>query len=123
VKIVMRAWSALVVIGCFVAAPGAARADDGFRCGSRVVSKGDSIAMVRKRCGEPTDIQRRTELRRVVREFGAYGNGTFGGGKHEDTVEVQIQVWTYDPGAHRLMRYATFIDGVLDSTSEGDRSQ
>src|SRR5262249_27801294 len=72
-----------------VVAP-AARAD-AMRCGTRLVSDGDTQSAVRSLCGEPTDVQSRTIMRRPYYNFRGdfiyYGDGL---------VEVPVEVWTYN---------------------------
>ncbi len=82
---------------------------DAMRCGSRLVSKGETRAAVVSKCGEPTDVQTRTILRRPYYDFHGrivyYGDGL---------VEVPVEVWTYNFGPYKLMRRIRFIDGLVD---------
>ena len=88
-----------------------ARADaDSMRCGSQLVSYGDSRSEVRARCGEPTDVETRTVLRRSGYEFKGrrynYNNDT--------VAEVQVEVWTYNFGPYKLMRQVQFVNGRIE---------
>jgi len=101
----------------------AARAD-GMYCGSRVVSRGDSLYQVRSLCGEPDDIQHRVETRTVrtrARVPCARTENT--SGKCDTVVErstdVVIDEWTYDLGRQRLVHLLTFVDGKLWRTETG----
>ena len=82
---------------------------DGLRCGSKLVTTGDPRAKVRQLCGEPTDVQTRSILRRPVFNFGGrtltYGDGY---------IEVPIEIWTYNFGPYKLMREIRFVDGRVE---------
>lgn len=82
---------------------------DALRCGSRLVRDGDTRAEVRDLCGEPTDVQTTTILRRPHYDFNGrllyYGDGV---------VEVPVEVWTYNFGPYKLMRRIRFVDGLID---------
>ena len=79
------------------------------RCGSRLVSDGATRSEVRSLCGEPSDVQRRTILRRPYYDYKGrlayYGEGL---------VEIPVEVWTYNFGPYKLMRRVRFIDGEVD---------
>ena len=82
---------------------------DGMRCGSRLVSQGDPRSKVRHFCGEPTDIQTRSILRRPFFDLGgrtySYGDGY---------VEIPVEIWTYNFGPYKLMREVRFVDGRVE---------
>lgn len=86
---------------------GAAGADS-FRCGTRLVSDGDSTSKVEALCGAPTDIQRKEILQRPVNwyrgrpYYASYGQ-----------VEITVEYWTYNLGPSKLMRRLRFEDGLL----------
>src|SRR5688500_6065539 len=98
--------SALAALLLAVAAPASA---DGMRCGGKLMTNGDPRAKVRQFCGEPTDIQTRSILRRPFFDFGGrvftYGDGY---------VEVPLQIWTYTFGPYKLMRQVRFVDGRVE---------
>ena len=81
---------------------------DAMRCGNRLVRDGDTRAEVRQRCGEPTDVQTTTILRRPYYDVNGgmvyYGDGL---------VEIPVEVWTYNFGPHKLMYRLRFEDGLL----------
>lgn len=83
-------------------------AADSFRCGTKLMSDGDSVDKVEALCGPPTDIQRRQILQPPVyynygrRYYGSYG-----------VTEVTVEYWTYNLGPHKLMRRLRFEDGLL----------
>jgi hypothetical protein len=82
---------------------------DAMRCGSKLVSEGATRAEVRSKCGEPSDVQTRTILRRPYYDFHGrivyYGDGL---------VEVPVELWTYNFGPYKLMRRVRFVDGIVD---------
>jgi hypothetical protein len=98
--------SALAALLLAVAAQASA---DGMRCGSRLVGNGDPRAKVRQFCGEPTDVQTRSILRRPTYNFGgriySYGDGY---------VEIPVEIWTYNFGPYKLMRQVRFVDGRVE---------
>jgi hypothetical protein len=99
--------SALAALLLTVAVPASA---DGMRCGSKLVTTGDPRAKVRQFCGEPTDVQTRSILRRPTFGFGgriySYGDGY---------VEVPVEIWTYNFGPYKLMREIRFVDGRVET--------
>ena len=98
--------SALAALLLTIAVPANA---DGMRCGSKLMSQGDPRAKVRQFCGEPTDVQTRSILRRPIFNFGgriySYGDGY---------VEVPVEIWTYNFGPYKLMRQVRFVDGRVE---------
>jgi hypothetical protein len=82
---------------------------DTFRCGSRIISEGDSIEKVLQYCGEPTERQR-TWIRRQPRF--EYGGQEI---PFEGTEDVPVDLWTFDFGPNTLMRRVRFVAGKVDS--------
>lgn len=82
---------------------------DAMRCGNRLVSEGATRTEVRSICGEPTDVQTRTILRRPYYNFRGelvyYGDGL---------IEIPVETWTYNFGPYKLMRRVRFIDGIVE---------
>ena len=76
---------------------------EALRCGSKVVSLGDTQYQVRQRCGEPDDVTRRwvTVYQRVSPD-------------REVAVDVEVVEWLYDFGRNRLVTHLRFVDGVLE---------
>jgi hypothetical protein len=81
---------------------------DAFRCGTRLVTDGDSSAKVVALCGEPTETRRSSILRRPV--VWIYGRPYH---VSDDLVEVPVEIWVYNLGPHKLMRQLRFEDGIL----------
>lgn len=86
---------------------GAASADS-FRCGTKLMSDGDSTDKVEALCGPPSSIQRR----QILQSPGYYSNGRRYYGNYGLT-EVTIEYWTYNLGPSKLMRRLRFEDGLL----------
>ena len=98
----------LICTATLLACASAARAD-AMRCGSRLVSEGDSIDKVIALCGEPVARSRTWIVRQPRFEVG--GNEyTFPG--HED---VPVDLLTFDFGPSKLMRRLRFVAGELQS--------
>jgi hypothetical protein len=96
----------LVLVALGVAIPAHA---DAMRCRNRLVREGDTRAAVRDLCGQPSDVQTRTILRRPYYDYNGrlayYGDGL---------VEIPVEVWTYNLGPYKLMRRIRFVDGIID---------
>jgi hypothetical protein len=98
--------STLAALLLALAAPASA---DGLRCGSKLITDGDPRSKVRQFCGEPTDVQTRSILRRPYFNVGgrtySYGDGY---------VEIPVEIWTYNFGPYKLMREIRFVDGRVE---------
>jgi hypothetical protein len=81
---------------------------DSFRCGSRLVTDGDSTDKVEALCGAPDSIRRSEVLRRPVRWY--RGRPYYLG---LEPVPIPIEYWTYNLGPNKLMRRLKFEDGLL----------
>ncbi|MCP5327170.1 MAG: DUF2845 domain-containing protein [Sinobacteraceae bacterium] len=81
---------------------------DGFRCGTRLVVEGSTRGEVLARCGEPTDVERRSILRRPM--FWRHGRPYY---LSHELVEVPLEFWTYNLGTHKLMRRLRLEDGIV----------
>ncbi len=79
-------------------------AADSFRCGTKLVSDGDSSDKVEALCGPPSSIQRREILRPV------YWNRGY---PYHSSYEVSLEYWTYNLGPSKLMVRLRFEDGLL----------
>lgn len=82
---------------------------DAMRCGNKLVGDGDTQSEVRELCGEPTDIQTRSILRRPY--IDRFGRRVYLG---NDLVDVPVEVWTYNFGPYKLQRRIRFVDGLID---------
>ena len=102
----MTKW--LLALGLSFAAADQAYA---FRCGTKLVTEGDTRSKVVATCGEPTEIEsRRAILRRPIEWIDGrlYTVG-------EGLVEIPVDVWIYNLGPRKLMRRLRFEDGRLVS--------
>jgi hypothetical protein len=99
-----------------------ARADGGFRCPSgRLVSTGDHMSTVRKKCGDPAFTVQRTEKRKIKVKVRRWLSPS----EHEDVseereIEVLVDEWTYDFGAERFIRYVLFEDARVTAVTTGE---
>ncbi len=101
----------------------------GMRCGNKLVSVGDSLYDVRAACGEPAATERRVEYRTVRRRVRVpcFQERDPHSGKdrlvcereESHTVEVVLDVWTYDFGKRRLIHHALFEQGQLVNVTTG----
>ena len=82
---------------------------DAMRCGSRLVTFGDTRAAVRNICGEPADIQLRSILRRP--SYDVHGRIIYYG---DGYIEIPVEIWLYNFGPYKLMRQVRFVDGRVD---------
>ncbi len=82
---------------------------DAMRCGNRLVRDGDTQTAVRELCGEPSDVQSRSILRRP--SYFLNGRYYYFG---DAMVEVPVEVWTYNFGPYKLMRRVRFVDGLVE---------
>ncbi|MFO1457135.1 MAG: DUF2845 domain-containing protein [Steroidobacteraceae bacterium] len=99
--------SLIGVLAAGLLAAGAARAD-AFRCGTRLVVEGTTRGEVLARCGEPSDVERRSVLRRPT--FWRHGRPYY---LSDDVVEVPVELWTYNLGPNKLMRRLRLEDGTV----------
>lgn len=82
---------------------------DAMRCGSRLVTSGDTRSAVLSICGEPNEVETHSILRRPT----YWLNGrlvTYGDGY----VEVPVEIWLYNFGPYKLLRRVRFVDGRVD---------
>ena len=82
---------------------------DTLRCGSKLISEGDTIEKVRQYCGEPVATKRTWITRQPRFEYGGQEI------PFEGTEDVPVDLWTYDFGANKLMRRIRFVAGKVES--------
>jgi hypothetical protein len=99
----MKATPLVLVLALVAASPAYA-----FRCGTKLVSEGDTRSQVASKCGEPTEVDRRSALREPITWIGgrAYRSGV-------GLVEIPIEFWIYNLGPSKFMQRVRFEDGVV----------
>jgi Protein of unknown function (DUF2845) len=101
----------LGLLGALGAAP-PARAEGGFRCGSRLVRNGETEDDVAGKCGDPDSVRTWTETSTEA----LWENGRM----IERSVPIEYAEWKYDFGRDRLLRYLTFVRGRLTAVRTGE---
>jgi hypothetical protein len=122
-----KIWLSLFFMSVILATiPLISEAFDTFRCGTKIISKGDRKYDVLMKCGEPTYASTRYEkrIRRDLfkdlfppaeqRESEKYREPLF----VEEFVEVEE--WVYNLGSTHFIRYLTFENGILVELETGD---
>jgi hypothetical protein len=100
----MKRIAALLLFGVLACSPAFA-----FRCGTKLVSEGDSRSEVAAKCGEPTEIVSQGSIfRRPV--VWNYGRPYYIG---EGFIEVPVETWLYNLGTNKLMRRLRFEGGCV----------
>lgn len=95
----------LMLAGALLAQAAAANS---FRCGTRLITDGDSADKLQALCGAPSEVTRSEILRRpVVWRFGRPYYFS------EEPVPVAVEFWTYNLGTSKLMRRLRLEDGLV----------
>ena len=93
-----------------------ALAESDFRCSRRIISVGNTQDYVLDKCGEPTSIEGRTKGFASTFRY-RYPES------HEELNyvirETQSEVWTYNLGSTKFIRYLTFRNGKLAGIRTG----
>jgi hypothetical protein len=76
-----------------------------FRCGNRIITRGDHADKILKFCGEPMSVQTRLTQRGFVTRYGQYYPNLI--------EEVIVEEWTYNFGPHQLMRIVRLENGLV----------
>jgi hypothetical protein len=77
-----------------------------FRCGTRIIGRGDHVTKLLEFCGEPANVQSRYAQRSLVGNFGRVYIPSY-------VEEVLIEDWTYNRGPYQLMRTVRIENGVV----------
>jgi hypothetical protein len=94
------------------------------RCGTKLVSEGDTKAEVIYKCGEPGQVESWDE-ERIMRDHrvSAYQDRYSGYLFYREPFlvkeHVRIEEWTYNFGSSRLLRYLRFENGILKFIATG----
>lgn len=76
-----------------------------FRCGTRIITRGDHADKILRFCGEPVSVQTRVTQRTYVSDLGRVFPGY--------VEEVIIEEWTYNRGPHQLIRVVRLENGYV----------
>jgi hypothetical protein len=101
----MKRFAAVLVLGLLAASPAFAA----FRCGTKIVTEGDTRSEVAAKCGEPTDVVTLQSLFRRPTIW-IHGRPHYIG---HDFIEVPVENWIYNLGPNKLMRQIRFEGGVV----------
>lgn len=93
-----------------------------FRCGTDLVREGDSQEEVLRKCGEPTEVESWHE--RWPTGYTGYQRYSGSPPPHYDYPGnlVEVELWTYNLGSTKFIRYLRFQDGVLVRITKGDKT-
>lgn len=76
-----------------------------FRCGTRIITRGDHAEKILRFCGEPVSVQTRIQQRGFISKHGHVFPGFV-----EDVV---VEEWTYNFGPHQLIRVVRLENGYV----------
>lgn len=76
-----------------------------FRCGTRIITRGDHAEKMLRFCGEPASMQTRLQTRAYVTDFGRVLPGI--------VEEIVIEEWTYNLGPHQLIKVVRVENGFV----------
>ncbi len=113
-----------ISIGVLTAGAASAANSGGLRCGTRLVSLGDTQYDVQALCGPPDARQQRTEVRTVrqpVRVPCAGERAAWCTALVERSIEVAVEEWLYDFGPRRFVQHLLFEQGRLVHVESGER--
>lgn len=97
-----KVWRLAIPLAAAAALGAATPAAADLRCGTELVSPGDSKVEVIKKCGEP-----------LLRETVAV--------KKTPSADEIVDRWTYDQGPGRFLKILTFEAGELVTIEDGER--
>ena len=97
----------------------------GFRCGTKVVSIGDTKSEVINKCGEPDHIEVWEVERGRKRHYKSppspdTTHGT-SGKSYSSKVHVAVEEWMYNRGRQKFLRLLRFENGRLTKIEIGNR--
>jgi hypothetical protein len=96
----------------------------GLRCGSRLITVGDTKSKVISECGVP-DYTEEWEEELILRDFHSpvYPRDDYEQGREPFLVKtfVKIEEWYYNFGSTRLIHYLRFRNGKLTKITIGER--
>jgi len=96
-----------------------------FRCGTKVVSIGDTKSEVINKCGEPDDIQvwevERARKRHYKSSPSPDTTPDTSGKSYSSKVHVVVEEWLYNRGRQKFLRLLRFENGRLTKIEIGNR--
>ena len=103
-------WAALFVSLLVLTAPHSpAEATNSMKCGTRLVTTGDTKAEVLARCGAPDWRDEWSE--KIIEDFA---------GLNERRISVERERWIYNFGPQKFLRFLVFQNGRLANITTGD---
>lgn len=108
-------------------------AEANMRCGSKLISIGDSKAEVLLKCGEPLlkeAVAVKEESKRIDIPLTSTPNDDAGNSdddndpaviRRKESVTKTVDQWTYNQGSGKLLKILTFEGGELVAIATGDR--
>ena len=110
----------LIILSISLIATGYA-GDRTLRCQSRLVSIGDTVSAVLDKCGEPDEVTRREENRKsYISQIFDYEQDRYIAPKLIKG-PILVELWTYDFGPTRFIRYLRFENGKLIKIETGEK--
>jgi len=100
----MNKWLVAGVLSCV---PALAMAQS-IRCGTKIIGVGTTRGEITAKCGEPTQVEHKVAYTGTSISTGRQTSLTSG-----VTVEVQIEIWTYNFGPNKLMQRVQLEDGIV----------
>jgi hypothetical protein len=97
----MKTLLALCLLGLL---PGVLMADS-IRCGSRIITRGSTVAELTAFCGDPAQVTKTSSFVGAVRGADGVDNGATG--------EIAVEIWTYNFGPDQLMERVRIENGVV----------
>ena len=98
------------------------RADLGLRCGTRLITTGDTIERVLNECGEPSHVESWEESRIHHHPYQYLDHETDFekyGPVHRVIVHVTVEEWTYNHGPSRFIERVRFENGRVRKIANG----
>jgi Protein of unknown function (DUF2845) len=106
---------------CFWPHANAAAVETTFRCGGGLVSVGDTTAKVLKKCGEPTKESEWEEGHNTwISQIYDYEKERY---QLPELIKgpILMELWTYDLGSNKFIRYLYFANGRLIRIETGEK--
>ena len=94
-----------LIAGALTLAAAAASSAEAFRCGNKLITRGDHAARLLRYCGDPVAIESRVAVRGVFAAGPLFIPGFY--------EEIEIEEWTYNLGPHKLMRWVYLENGKV----------